>query len=204
MALVISGIMSGICLFINVRLTGGWPWMGMIEMAVLTITFGLFASVSHPNQLRFGILVYALSTGVLVIAKSHPALMGEFEFQPSLGPFANNVGLLCGLPWFLVIMLSFPLAARLSEKIYLRALLGGILVAVPSYFIMANGEMLNFFYWPSGAIPVQAYILWFGTGFLSHFAGHLLQVRSDNAAGAGLYANWVVYLIVLFVAGLFA
>ena|SRR5688572_23252509 len=198
-AIVVMAIAGITGLVISLQLLPGWPMIGLVLLLLLTTIYALFASDFTPMLLRFGVMVYAVTTALMVVAQRNPALMGEFSFGTALGPFFNNVGLLLGLPWFVLIICSFPIAQRLSENIYLRALFGALLFIVPATFMMYNAETLNFFYWENVFPPVQAFLVWFAVAFFLHFAGVQLQVKSEHPAALALYITWFAFNVLLFV-----
>lgn len=186
-------------LLINLMLWPGWMYAGTGELLVLLAIYALSSTHWSGMTVRFGILTYAVSTGLIVVARTHASLMGDFTYGNGLGPFAGNVGLLLGLPWFLMVMLSFPVAIRYSENIYLRSLIGAILILVPAIFFFYNCEALDFIYWTEIFPPVKAFITWFVAGFFLHFAANQMQVKSDNSLAVPLYVTWLAFNICLLV-----
>ena len=137
-------------------------------------------------------------TGLQVVGQRYPALLGEFHFGIALGPYANNVGLLIGLPWFLSIMLSAQLSRQLVKNIYLGALIGTVLAMGASLFMIYNGDALQFFYWVDVVPPARTFIIWSAATFILLFAGAQMQVEFTNPAGKALYVTWFGFHFVLF------
>lgn len=198
-ALIAAGILSVACIVINGLILPGWSYAGTVELLLLVSVYALFSGNWSTMSIRFGILVYAVSTGLMAVSRNHPAILGDFSFGNALGPFSNNVGLLIGMPWFLTVMLSYPVAAHFSNNIYFRSLLGALFALVPAVFLFHIGEKLDFFYWTEIAPPVRSYIVWFTAFFLLHFTGTQMELKPANHAAKPLYAIWLGFLVSVYV-----
>lgn len=197
-AVIITAVLTLGCAVFNAFILPGWIYMGLIEIILVTLMLILFARNWSPETVRYGILVYAVATGIQVIGQRYPALMGEFHFGSALGPFANNVGLLIGLPWFISIMLSVQVAHKITGKLYASALLGAILSMVPALFMIYNGESLDFFYWTDIVPPIRTFVIWFAAIFILHFSAGQMQIDFSNPAGKPLYLTWFGFHLLLF------
>jgi hypothetical protein len=197
-AVVITALLTLTCILIHVLQLPGWLYMGTAELLLLIVVFALFASHFTPMNIRFNILVYVVGTGIFVIARTHPVLMGKFSFYDGLGPFAGNVGLLLGLPWLISVLFTYPIATRYSENMYARSLFGAVLITVPAYFFLFDADQLMFLYWTELNPSYAALITWFVAGFFFHFAGNQMQVRIENRMAIPLYCMWLGFHLVIF------
>lgn len=197
-AIISTAALSAGCLVINAWNLPGWSYAGTVEILVLAATGALFGANWSPITVRYGILVYTVITGLLAVAKNHPAIFGDFSFGNALGPFANNVGLLMAFPWFLAIIFSYPLAAQLSNNIYLRSLLGAAIAMVPSIFLLYNSSSLDFYYWTDIIPPLRVYVVFFIAFFILHFAGAQMQIRLSNPLLKPFYVMWFGFNFLLF------
>lgn len=197
-ASIITAILAVACLVVNVLFLPGWMYMGTAVLALLSVVYALFAVNWSPMAIRFGILIFVVCVGIQIIARKNPGLMGEFEFGQALGPVVNNIALLCGLPWFLMVMFSLPIAQRLTPNIYLRAILGAVLVFLPTIFFLYNADRLDILYWEELVPSMGAFITWFAAGFMLHFTGNQMQVKSENPMAIPLYVTWLAFNLLLF------
>lgn len=197
-AVITTAVLSAACIFINAWMLPGWSFSGTAELLVIALACTLFSDNWSPATVRFGIMVYAVTTGLLAVAKNHPALLGDFSFGIALGPYANSVGALIALPWYITIILSYAIATSLTENIYLRSLLGAVFGIVPAIFMMYNSEALDFYYWTALVPPIKAFVVWFMAIFILHFAGNQLEIRSANPIAKPLYIIWFGFHFLLF------
>jgi hypothetical protein len=195
--IVASALFSLVAVFINAKLLPGWMFAGSAVLLVLTIIYALYSRHWSGMTVRFGILTYAVASGIWVVARTHPSFMGDFTYGNAPGPFMGTVGLLVGLPWFLTVLFSIPLANRMSSNLYLRSLIGAALFLVPSLFFFYNCASLDFIYWTEVFPPMRAFILCFVAGFFFHFAASQMQVASENTMAVPLYVVWLGFNILL-------
>lgn len=197
-AVIAVAAISAVCIIINGWNLPYWPYAGTVEIILLAVTCALFGSNWSPVTVRYAILVYAVITGLLAVAKNHQAIFGDFSFGNALGPYGNNVGLLMALPWFLAIFLSYPLAEQLTSTIYLRSLLGAAIAIVPSIFLLYNSASLDFYYWSDVIPPIRVFVVLFITFYILHFAGAQMHIRVSNPVLKPLYVIWFGFNFLLF------
>lgn len=196
-ASILTGLLSVLILIWLPLQLPGVLYCGSALLLLCLFAYLLFAGEWSPAEIRYVILVVAVGTGILVIAQNNPAMLGSFSMDEGLGPFLGPVGLLCGLLVALPTLFSFPLTARLTSNIYLRSLIGGILVTVPTILISYNSEVLHFFTWFELVPSYSGFIVWFVVSFFLHFAGHQLQVQLGNPMALPLYIVWVGVQVVI-------
>lgn len=196
-ASILTGILSVLILIWLPLQLPGVLYCGSALLLLCLFAYLLFAGEWSSAEIRYVILVFAVGTGVLVVAERNPAMMGSFSMGEGLGPFLGSVGLLCGLLYALPTMFSFPLTARLTDNIYLRSLIGGIMVTVPAILISYNSNLLNFFTWFELVPSSTGFIVWFVVSFFLHFAGHQLQVKLENPIALTLYIVWIGTQVVI-------
>jgi len=107
------------------------------------------------------ILVFAVSTGLFVVAQKTGKPLGEISLGSALGPRLGEVPILSGFLWLLPVLLTFSYTEKFSSSIYVRALLGGLFVLVASIFLCANAPFLDFIVWESGRPEILSYFTWF-------------------------------------------
>jgi len=153
-------------------------------------------------EIRYMILVFAVSTGLFVVAQKTGKPLGEISLGNALGPRLGEVPVLSGLLWLLPVLFTFSYTEKFSSSIYVRALLGGLFVLTASIFLCANAPFLDFIVWESGRPEFLSYFTWFFGGFLFHFAGLQMQVQMKCSITLPLFLIWLFSHVVLFLAPL--
>lgn len=197
LAAIISGVLAVVVIVWLRLLLPGWMYSGSVLLLTSLIGYLLFAGPWSPSQIRFVILVFAVGTGILVIGERNPAMFGSFSMGDGLGPFFGSVGMLCGLLVALPTLFAYQVVGGLTENIYLRSLIGAVLVTVPAILISYNGEMLSFFSWFEIFPAFSGFIIWFAISFFLQFAGQQLQVKMENPMALPLYIIWIGAQVVI-------
>lgn len=167
-------------------------------LLALLVIFGLYSDRLSGMEMRYMVLLFVVGTGLFVIGERTDKPFGEISFGDALGPRLGQVPLLAGLLWLLPVVFSFPLTAKWSENIYLRALLGALLVTIPAVALSFNAPYLDFIHWENLRPTLGSFLTWFVGGFLLHFAGMQMQVKLENPIAMSLYVGWISFQIILF------
>ncbi len=173
-------------------------WTNHIFFLSLILTFSLFSRPLNSMEVRFIIMNFVVGVGLFMVAIKTGKLFGDFSFGDGLGFRAGEVPVLAGLLWLIPVLFSFHFTERISENIYLRALLGAVFISVPALFFSYNAPFLDIIHWGELQPPLSSFLVWFVGGFLLHFAGHQMQIRMENPMGFTLYLVWLGFNILLF------
>lgn len=172
-------------------LFSGYTYAGLALLLIHAITYILFSEKWSPAEIRFVLLSVAVGSGLLIVAQNHAGLLGQFTMGIGLGPSMGSLRLFCGLLLALPVVCTIPIAAKMTENLYLRSLIGAVLVTVPCIFASYNGSMLNYFEWFELYPAVSGFGVWFALAFFLHFAGHQFEVKLENAMALRLYILWI-------------
>jgi hypothetical protein len=169
----------------------GWEYAAGTFLIGLAVLLALFSSETSKSTTQFGMLVFAIGTGVLLMAARFEGLINGISFGPALLIVNNQLGLLSGLLWLIPVLTTFRFAGRYSENIYVRSLLGAILVLAASVFMMQTSESLMILFWKRDIMPWKALLLWFVAAFFFHFAGHQMQITISNPISFRLFLTYI-------------
>ncbi len=200
--IVSAAILSALAVFFELTSESVSLFTNPIWLVLLFIFFLLFADRPNGMEIRYMILVFAVSTGLFVVAQKTGKPLGEISLGSALGPRLGEVPILSGFLWLLPVLLTFSYTEKFSSSIYVRALLGGLFVLVASIFLCANAPFLDFIVWESGRPEILSYFTWFVGGFLFHFAGLQMQVSMKCSIAFPLFLIWLFSHVVLFIAPL--
>jgi len=177
----------------------------------------MFASLTPFNLVTmFGLLVWTLpekNTRILifflvaaitgftceVIGVKTGALFGHYSYSNILGWKFQDVPLLIGINWFIVVYASgmlalqlrqlvathipFPGKAIYSKWIGLSVILDAALIATIFDWIMEPAAVtLGFWSWEGGQIPLLNYLTWFGISLIILFLFTRLRLKQHQFA----------------------
>ncbi len=94
-------------------------------------------------------------------------LFGHYQYGKTLGFHLDNVPLIIGVNWFLLIYSTGVLIQRSRLKsMFLRIISGALLLVLLDILIEPVAVRLNYWHWASNTIPLSNYTCWF---FVSAF-----------------------------------
>lgn len=192
---IVSLLLAVLCLLWRNLAWPGWEYSTGIFLAGIALLLVLFSAETSRSASQMAVLVFVVGTGILLMASRFPALMNGITFGPSLLPVNGQLGILSGLLWSIPVFTSLPIASRYTENIYLRALLGGLLVTVPSIFMMLSSERQLLIFWKQEVMPVKAVLIWLIAGFFFHFAIHQRGNQPRNPLAERLYFTWLGFFV---------
>lgn len=195
---IIAGILTIAAIFLELYSGVFSSISNPAYLLLLLLLFGLFAEKPEGLELRYVILLFVVGTGLFVVAERTGKPLGEISFGDALGPRLGQVPVLSGLLWLIPVVFSFSLTRKTTENIYLRALLGAVLVTVPAIFLSFNAPYLDFIHWENILPTAGSFLVWFIGGFLLHFAGIQMQVKLENPMAMTLYLCWISFQAILF------
>jgi hypothetical protein len=169
----------------------------------ITVLLVLFAGESTRATTQMVVMTFVVGTGIVLMAKRYEGLMNGITFGPSLLPVNDQLGALSGLLWLIPVVTSLRLAEQFTGNIYMRSLLGALLVLAPSLFMLLAADSQFLFFWNENAVSLKAVLLWFVGGFFFHFAANQLGVQKSNPVATRLYfvylgffaAAWILKLL---------
>lgn len=177
----------------------GWEYSTAVFLIGSAILLGLFAGETSRTTGQIAILIFVAGTGIFLIAKRFDGIMGGMSFGPSLLPLNDQFGLTGGLLWLVPVLTSLRLSERFSENIYVRSLLGALLVLAPSLFVMLSADSQLLFFWKDYTVSLKAILMWFAGGFFFHFAANQMGIQKGNPIATRLYFVYLGFWIVAWV-----
>lgn len=125
-------------------------------------------------------------------------LFGEYSYGTALGFKVDEIPLLIGLNWLMLVYSSGHLVQRWASHWFMRALLGAILMVSLDVLIEPVAVRFDFWSWHQNEIPFSNFIGWFLVALLLQIHFHRSFFKKDNPI-----APWVLLVQVLFFLGLY-
>jgi hypothetical protein len=155
----------------------------------------LFSNESSRPTNQFIALTFVVGTGIILIAARFDLIMNGISYGPSLLPVNDQLGVLSGLLWLIPVVTSLRLTEKLSWNVYLRSLLGAVLVLAPSLFMLMSSDTQMLIFWDDYSVSVKAIIIWFVGAFFFHFAANQMDVQKSNPVATQLYFVYLGFFI---------
>ncbi len=165
----------------NLLLTGGLlMWYYPIENVQKTIPV---------------IIIYVVSLLIEWVGVHFGFLFGAYSYGNNLGFKIDGVPLLIGVTWATLILSTAAIADRLVQPIYMKIIVGALLMVFMDFFIETSAPPFDFWVWAEGAAPLRNYIAWFGVSLFLHAFYHQCKVKGDFTFSCHIYAAQLVFFI---------
>ncbi|MGN6495350.1 MAG: carotenoid biosynthesis protein [Agriterribacter sp.] len=183
----------------------------------MLVMFGLIwwtAPQRNAAFFLFAFICYAVGFVAEVIGTHTGYLFGSYSYGPTLGYRLNQVPLLIGINWFIIMYCCGTAMYLLQQKIRSRLLpedkhsftwwgrasvvIDGALLAVFFDWVMEPVAVaLNFWQWHGSTIPMLNYISWFAVSVLLLIAFSLLRFNKTNAFAVHLLMIQLLFFLIL-------
>lgn len=140
-------------------------------------------------------VIYAASILVEWIGVHFGFLFGNYVYGNNLGFKLDGVPLLIGVTWATLILCTAAIADRVVKPVYLKVMVGALLMVFIDFFIETSAPPFDFWIWADGAAPLRNYVAWFGVSLLLHGFYHQQKMKGDFTFSYHIYAAQLVFFI---------
>jgi putative membrane protein len=175
-------------------------WFPRLTPLNLLLNAGLLIAVlpgADANYLRWSLLCAVAGFGIELMGVRTGVIFGKYTYGPSLGFAAGGVPLMIAVNWWMTAVCAFAIASRMSNQVWLRALIGAALMTFLDALIEPLATSLNFWYFEGGLAPVRNYVAWFVMGFFLQLMGITLGINPRNALAVTVFCLQALLFIVL-------
>ncbi|NOS94281.1 MAG: carotenoid biosynthesis protein [Cyclobacteriaceae bacterium] len=157
----------------------------------------LFFYYTIENFQKVFTVVIIFATSILVewIGVHFGFLFGVYEYGNNLGFKIDGVPLLIGVTWTTLILCTAAIADHLIKPIYLKVLIGALLMVFIDFFIETSAPPFDFWIWEEGVAPIRNYIAWFGVSLVLHAFYHQQKMKGDFTFSCHIYAAQLLFFI---------
>lgn len=175
---------------------------GIIIPAFMIFCSGLLIfSTSKPEGMdfRFIVLSLAVSFAYFILLNRFEAMSGGyFAFGKSLGFTLGEIPPLAIFIVAIPVLLTQNFIRNLPYSIYVSALAGSVLSAIPVVFVMYAGPLTDVLYWENLNPPPVVFISVFVVSFFLSFAGLQLNYKCETRFYRETYLSWILFWVAAF------
>ncbi|MFY8035551.1 MAG: carotenoid biosynthesis protein [Cyclobacteriaceae bacterium] len=164
----------------------------------LLLTGGLlmwYYPIENVQKIIPVIIIYVVSLLIEWVGVHFGFLFGAYSYGNNLGFKIDGVPLLIGVTWATLILSTAAIADRLVQPIYMKIIVGALLMVFMDFFIETSAPPFDFWVWAEGAAPLRNYIAWFGVSLFLHAFYHQRKVKGDFTFSCHIYAAQLVFFI---------
>ncbi len=169
------------------------PFHLLSNMAILL----LFHNEWSKKFIAFMLFAFIVGFGSEVMGVHTGFPFGNYKYGPVLGIQLCEVPLMIGVNWLLLVYVTGTVAARISSKAIIAAIIGAALMVFVDLFIEPVAGTLDFWTWENNVIPTSNFLGWFGVAFIIHLVYQRLTRLQDNPVALHLLLNLTLFFLIL-------
>lgn len=153
---------------------------------------------AHKRFLLFIGCTFIGGYGVEWVGVNTHLLFGHYQYGKTLGLQLDNVPLIIGVNWFLLIYSTGVLLQRSRLKsMFLRVIAGALLLVLLDMLIEPVAIRLDYWHWTNNIIPLSNYICWFFVSAFMLVLFERLRFKQQGMVAPVLLITQFVFFVVL-------
>jgi putative membrane protein len=139
-------------------------FLQLVPYHLLLMLLILFCTHEQFNRkfVYFFLFIFIIGFAVEWIGVHTGKLFGNYNYGPTLGLQLDGIPVIMGVNWFLLIYaVGVSLQYLPIKAIWLRILIGAIILVLLDLLIEPVAIHLNYWHWVGKTIPFTNYICWF-------------------------------------------
>jgi len=180
---------------------GDASWFIKATPINLIISFILLLLNTELNQKTFWVLMCCYGVGLFaeIIGVRYGVLFGAYHYGATLGVHWQEVPLLIGVNWCLLVSICGTIASTFSNRIWQRAFIGTFLMLFLDLLIEPVAPALDFWTFEEGIAGVQNYIGWALVAFPLQLLFAQTKCKTNTKFSFHLYLLQSLFFILLMI-----
>ena len=105
-------------------------------------------------------------------------LFGTYSYGNNLGIKIWGVPLMICVNWALLTFITADLSRVIHKNIFVRSLLGGLLMMILDLIIEVSAPGFDFWRFENNTVPLKNYIAWFIIGSVAHYLYNQISLKT--------------------------
>lgn len=105
-------------------------------------------------------------------------LFGTYSYGNNLGIKIWGVPLMICVNWGLLTIITADLSRVIHKNIFVRSLLGGLLMMILDLIIEVSAPRFDFWQFENNTVPLKNYIAWFIIGSVAHYLYNQISLKT--------------------------
>jgi putative membrane protein len=146
----------------------------------------------------FALLIFAGSIILEWIGVHKNLIFGNYSYGPTLGLKVDEIPLIIGVNWFLLIYSAGVLMQRTRiRSILIRVIVGAIILVLLDLIIEPVAQHLGYWHWANNSVPLKNYLGWFLVSGVMLFVFEKFGFRKQGMVAPVLLLVQFVFFMVL-------
>lgn len=176
----------------------------IISKTPLTLTLMLAALIIYfpIKTLKYWFLagiIFCAGFFVEWIGVHSGILFGKYHYGANLGIKIDEIPLLIGVNWTVLVLITGVISAALTSKIWLRVIIASFLMVFLDFFMETSAPIFDFWIWDIGHAPLQNYVTWFAVALILQFLFQSFKIAGNLTISLHLYAVQLLFFMYFYV-----
>jgi putative membrane protein len=124
-------------------------------------------------------------------------IFGSYYYGYALGYKLKHVPVIIGLNWVMLTLATQSIALKFSNKLYISAALGAILMVALDILIEPVASKYQFWHWQNNEIPLQNFVAWFVISFFFQGVGSVMKFEKENKMASFILVLQFIFFALL-------
>ena len=120
-------------------------------------------------------------------------IFGTYNYGENLGYKVFGVPLMICVNWTLLTAITADVAKYFSKNIIMSALIGSVFMTGLDLILEVSAPRFDFWEFENGEIPIQNYLGWLVTAFISHLGYQAFKVRTNKVISWHVLLSIIVF-----------
>ena len=166
----------------------------------LLVQFSLLIWVFPIKRAKnFFLFLFLFSSGMLLewLGVQYGFLFGNYSYGGNLGMKFQEVPLLIGCNWAILVFVTSSIANKFLNSIFLKSLLGASLMVLLDIPLELIAPSCDFWAFEGGTTPWNNYVSWFGIAFFMHYIVQKLELKGNFLFSLHLFISQLLFFAFL-------
>lgn len=170
------------------------PWHILLMLIVIVCSH----RPMEGKFILFALLIFAGSIILEWIGVHKNLIFGNYSYGPTLGLKVDEIPLIIGVNWFLLIYSAGVLMQRTRiRSILIRVIVGAIILVLLDLIIEPVAQHLGYWHWANNSVPLKNYLGWFLVSGVMLFVFEKFGFRKQGMVAPVLLLVQFVFFMVL-------
>lgn len=188
-----------VALVVSMHIAGfiGLQWQPSRAFFEMLIPFNLVSSTVillyfhqdwRSSFIAFIAISFCVGFGIEWLGVHTGVIFGSYQYGSTLGFKLDEIPLIIGLNWLVLIYATGNIAMRFHSSIWMRVLIGASLMVLIDILIEPVAIKHQMWSWNHDAVPIRNYLAWFSVSGLLLFVFFNLNFKKDNYIAIWIYS----------------
>lgn len=172
------------------------PWHILLMLIVIVCSH----RPMEGKFILFSLLIFISSIIVEWLGVHKGWIFGNYTYGQTLGIKADEIPLIIGVNWFLLIYSAGVLMQRTRiRSILIRVIVGAIILVLLDLIIEPVAQHFNYWHWTNNIVPLKNYLDWFLVSGVMLFVFEKFGFRKQGiVAPVFLLVQFVFFMVLIF------